>query len=121
VEPRAVARIAHSIERCGQIVPCVVVAVSAGPDVGGERLVLIDGYRRGAALRRLGRVEQWTCDLTDALLGPCPSTANQGDLPFKTLFQNQLESNWFEDALIQEIQHRLPGVPHPYNYGRARF
>ena len=31
VEPRAVARIAHSIERCGQIVPCVVVAVPGGP------------------------------------------------------------------------------------------
>jgi ParB/RepB/Spo0J family partition protein len=73
VEPRAVARIAHSIERCGQIVPCVVVAVSSGPGAGGERLVLIDGYRRVAALRRLGRdtasVERWTCDLTDALLG----------------------------------------------------
>ena len=26
VEPRAVARLAESIERCGQIVPCVVVA-----------------------------------------------------------------------------------------------
>ena len=55
VEPRAVARIAHSIERCGQIVPCVVVAVSSGPGAGSERLVLIDGYRRVAALRRLGR------------------------------------------------------------------
>ena len=30
VEPRAVARIAHSIERCGQIVPCIVVAVPGG-------------------------------------------------------------------------------------------
>ena len=49
VEPRAVARIAHSIERCGQVVPCIVVAV---PSAGGERLVLIDGYRRVAALRR---------------------------------------------------------------------
>jgi hypothetical protein len=71
VEPRAVARIAHSIERCGQIVPCVVVAVPGGP--GGERLVLIDGYRRVAALRRLGRdianVERWACDVTDTLLG----------------------------------------------------
>jgi len=73
VEPRAVARIAHSIERCGQIVPCVVVSVPGGPGAGGERLVLIDGYRRVAALRRLGRdiasVERWACDVTDALLG----------------------------------------------------
>jgi ParB/RepB/Spo0J family partition protein len=73
VEPRAVARIAHSIERCGQIVPCVVVAAPGGSGAGGERLVLIDGYRRVAALRRLGRdiasVERWACDVTDALLG----------------------------------------------------
>src|SRR4029077_20283412 len=40
---------------------------------GGERLVLIDGYRRIAALRRLGRdtarVECWACDLAEAVLG----------------------------------------------------
>jgi ParB/RepB/Spo0J family partition protein len=79
VEPRAVARIAHSIERCGQVVPCIVVAASDG--TGGERLVLIDGYRRVAALRCLGRdtarVEQWTCDLTDALLGLLARTQNR--------------------------------------------
>jgi ParB family chromosome partitioning protein len=79
VEPRAVARIAHSIERCGQVVPCIVVAVSDG--AGGEPLVLIDGYRRVAALRHLGRdtasVEQWTCDLTDALLGLLARTQNR--------------------------------------------
>jgi hypothetical protein len=54
VEPRAVERIARSIEQGGQIVPCIAVA---DPPVkaqeGGERLVLIDGYRRVAALRRL--------------------------------------------------------------------
>src|SRR6202795_3918165 len=79
VEPRAVARIAHSIERCGQVVPCIVVAVSGRGE--GEPLVLIDGYRRVAALRRLGRdtasVEQWTCDLTDALLGLLARTQNR--------------------------------------------
>jgi ParB/RepB/Spo0J family partition protein len=84
VEPRAVARIAHSIERCGQVVPCIVVAVSDG--AGGEPLVLIDGYRRVAALRRLGRdtasVEQWTCDLADALLGLLARTQNR---PFASI------------------------------------
>ena len=64
VEPRAVERLARSIERGGQIVPCIVVADPAGRGLeGGERLVLIDGYRRVAALRRLGRdtarVECW--------------------------------------------------------------
>ena len=51
-EPRAVERIARSIERGGQIVPCIAVA---DPPVevlqGGERLVLIDGlsaHRRAA-------------------------------------------------------------------------
>jgi len=73
VEPQAVARIAQSIERCGQVVPCIVVAVPGDPGADADPRVLIDGYRRVAALRRLGRdtasVEQWTCDLTEALLG----------------------------------------------------
>ena len=73
VEPRAVERIARSIEQGGQAVPCIVVAdppVTAGDK---EPLVLIDGYRRVAALRRLGRdtarVECWACDVGEALLG----------------------------------------------------
>jgi ParB family chromosome partitioning protein len=73
MEPHAVERLAESIERCGQIVPCIVVAIPGGEGDGAEALVLIDGYRRVAALRRLGRdtagVEQWSCDLTQALLG----------------------------------------------------
>lgn len=97
VEPRAVARIAHSIERCGQVVACIVVAASDG--TGGERLVLIDGYRRVAALRRLGRdtarVEQWTCDLTDALLGLLARTQNR---PFASIE---------EALLIRELMQGL--------------
>jgi len=81
VEPRAVARIAHSIERCGQIVPCVVAAVPGGPAAGGERFVLIDGYRRVAALHRVGcdtaSVERWECDVTEALLGLLARTQNR--------------------------------------------
>ena len=73
VDPQAVARIAQSIERCGQIVPCIVAPAPGGADAGAAPLVLIDGYRRVAALRRLGRdtasVEQWTCGLTEAVLG----------------------------------------------------
>ena len=71
VDPQAVARIAQSIERCGQIVPCIVVAAPGG--AGTDPRVLVDGYRRVAALRRLGRdtanVEQWTCGLAEAVLG----------------------------------------------------
>ena len=51
-------------------------------------LVLIDGYRRVAALRRLGRdtagVEQWSCDLTQALLGVL---ARAQDRPFASIEQ----------------------------------
>jgi ParB-like chromosome segregation protein Spo0J len=74
VEPRALARLAESIEQCGQIVPCVVVAAPESQDGeagGAQALVLIDGYRRVGALRRLGRdtvaIEQWSCDLATAL------------------------------------------------------
>jgi hypothetical protein len=52
-EPRAVERIARSIECGGQIVPCIAVADSPVEVLEArERLVLIDGYRRVAALRR---------------------------------------------------------------------
>jgi ParB family chromosome partitioning protein len=44
-------------------------------------LVLIDGYRRVAALRRLGRdrafVERWPCDLAEALLGVLARARNR--------------------------------------------
>ena len=81
-EPRAVERIARSIECGGEIVPCIAVA---DPPVevlkGGERLVLIDGYRRIAALRRLGRdtarVECWACDLAAAVLGVIARTQSR--------------------------------------------
>ena len=99
VEPRAVERIAHSIERCGQIVPCVVVAVSADASAGGERFVLIDGYRRVAALHRAGRdtasVERWGCDVTEALLGLLARTQNR---PFASIE---------EALLVRELMQAL--------------
>ncbi|HEU0202899.1 MAG TPA: hypothetical protein VFR86_21020 [Burkholderiaceae bacterium] len=58
---------ARSIERCGQLVPCIAVV-----EAGAAQWVLVDGYRRIAALRRLGRdnacAEPWTMDLAQALL-----------------------------------------------------
>jgi len=67
LEPRAVDALARSIERSGQLIACIAV-----PDEGSDRLVLVDGYRRILALRRLGRdtarVEAWACDLAQALL-----------------------------------------------------
>ena len=87
-EPHAVARLAESIERCGQIVPCIVVAIPGGEGGGADALVLIDGYRRVAALRRLGRdtagVEQWSCDLTQARCWAC---WHAHDRPFASIEQ----------------------------------
>ena len=75
LEPRAVERLARSIAREGQIIPCIVVGSpsDAAQATECERLVLVDGYRRVAALRQLGRdrasVERWACDLVEAVLG----------------------------------------------------
>lgn len=78
-DARAVERLARSIEQCGQLVPCIVVAAA-------ERLVVVDGYRRIAALRRLGRdtvsVEQRSCDLAQALLDVLAGSQSR---PFATL------------------------------------
>jgi ParB-like chromosome segregation protein Spo0J len=65
-QPRAVARLAQSIEQNGQLVPVVAVAEQQ------NRWVLIDGYLRVEALRRLSQdtaqVELWDCPLSQALL-----------------------------------------------------
>ncbi len=65
-QPRLVERLARSIEHNGQLVPVVAVAEPA------DRWVLIDGYLRIEALRRLARdtawVELWDCPLAQALL-----------------------------------------------------
>jgi ParB-like chromosome segregation protein Spo0J len=88
VEPQAVERLAQSIERCGQLLPCIVVAVPGGEGIDTCTMVLVDGYRRVAALRRLGRdtagVEQWSCDLTQALLGVL---SRAQDRPFASIEQ----------------------------------
>jgi hypothetical protein len=64
-QPRAVERLARSIEQSGQLVPLVAVAEAA-------QWVLIDGFRRLDALRRLGRdtarMDLWDCPLDQALL-----------------------------------------------------
>jgi len=81
IEPQAVERLARSIERDGQIVPLIVVGSPDSSEAGAQRLVLIDGYRRVAALRRLGRdracVERWPCDLAEALLGVLARTQSR--------------------------------------------
>ena len=62
----AVQRLANSIEEHGQLVECV-----AAGEPADALPVLIDGYRRVAALRRLGRdtaqVQCWSCTVGQAL------------------------------------------------------
>lgn len=66
VDRAAVDRLAHSMQEYGQRVACI-----AAPEPGGAALVLIDGYRRVAALSRLGRdtalVQCWNYPLGQAL------------------------------------------------------
>jgi ParB-like chromosome segregation protein Spo0J len=67
-DERAVQRLMQSIDACGQLVACI--AVSDG-SAEASSLVLIDGYRRVAALRRLGRdtarVQCCSCTVGEAL------------------------------------------------------
>jgi ParB family transcriptional regulator, chromosome partitioning protein len=66
VNVRAVRQLADSIRECGQLVPCI----AAGCPEGGP-LVLIDGYRRVSALRRVGSdtalVQCWSCSVGQSL------------------------------------------------------
>ena len=69
-DERAVQRLVQSIDACGQLIACIAVGEPERTDVVAP-LVLIDGYRRVAALRKLGRdtarVECWSCAVSDAL------------------------------------------------------
>ena len=67
-DPRRLRKLTGSIERQGQLMPVVAVPV-ANQEV---RWVLIDGYRRLAALRHLGKdliwVDVWDREVDEALL-----------------------------------------------------
>jgi hypothetical protein len=71
-DERAIQRLVQSIEECGQLIACIAVDERSPmrPDTAGP-LVLIDGYRRVAALQRLAhdtvRVECWRCTVNEAL------------------------------------------------------
>ena len=80
----AITRLAHSIAANGQLVPCIAVAGE------GDVFILVDGYRRVAALRHLGRdtakVECWQADLTQALLGVLARTRSRAFAPIEEAF-----------------------------------
>ena len=83
-DPPAITRLARSIAADGQLVPCIVVAGE------GQAFILVDGYRRIAALRSLGRdraeVECWPVDLVQALLGVLARTHSRSFAPIEEAF-----------------------------------
>ena len=89
-DPRALERLSRSLERSGQLSPCIAVAEAGS-------LVLLDGYRRLAALHRLGRdtvwVQLWHCPLSEALARLLASTQARAFAPLE------------EALLLRELAH----------------
>ena len=79
-DPRALERLSRSLERSGQLSPCIAVAEAGS-------LVLLDGYRRRAALHRLRRdtvwVQLWHCPLGEALARLLASTQARAFAPLE--------------------------------------
>ena len=77
---RALERLCRSLERSGQLSPCIAVAEAGS-------LVLLDGYRRLAALHRLGHdtvwVQLWHCPLAEALARLLASTQARAFAPLE--------------------------------------
>jgi ParB/RepB/Spo0J family partition protein len=94
-DPRAVIRMADSIERYGQIMPILVVAVAA------PRYTLIDGYLRVAAAKRSGK---------DTLLSHVWNGSEKNALCHVLVKDGERKWDIFEQAgLIQEL-HRRHGL-----------
>jgi ParB family chromosome partitioning protein len=77
----AITRLAQSIAVNGQLVPCIAVAGE------GNAAILLDGYRRVAALRQLGKdtaeVECWDGDPVQGLLGVLARTRSRAFVPIE--------------------------------------
>ena len=103
----AVQRLANSIEANGQLVECVAVG-----QPGDSGLVLIDGYRRVAALRRLRRdtaqVQCWSCPVGQALAQVLARAGSRAFMPI-------------EEALLlrQPLAPALPIPPRPAGMRQA--
>jgi ParB-like chromosome segregation protein Spo0J len=94
-EPHAIEQLTRSIESCGQLVPCIAVreleAVEAvSEDAALQAIpgwVLIDGYRRVQALRRVGcdlaRVQLWNCDVAQGLLAVLSGSHSRAYAPIE--------------------------------------
>ena len=96
--PHSQRRLIASLADSGQQSPIVVVAVTDQP----ERYLVIDGYKRIAALRQLGRdtVEATVWDLSEA----------DALLLDRTLRMSQKETELEQGWLLREMQQRYKGV-----------
>jgi len=105
---RALAALERSLAEAGQLRP--LIAVPAPEPATPTRFVLIDGYRRLAALRRLerdtARVEVWDCGIAPALVALLAHTHTR---PFEPLEQALLvqalarESGLSQHALARAL------------------
>jgi ParB family transcriptional regulator, chromosome partitioning protein len=104
-EPRAIEQLARSIESCGQLVACIAVRDSQAvegmrPEAAPRAIpgwVLIDGYRRVQALRKVGcdlaRVQQWNCDIAQGLLAVLSGSQGRACAPIEqALLLRELQS-----------------------------
>ena len=107
--PLQLSKLVSSMDAAGQLVPIIVVPANAP-----NRYVLIDGYMRVAALKKLGqdivKAEVWECSEADALLA---TFANHG--------QRQWEA--FEEAQVMrelQIRHGMSQEQIAERIGRVR-
>jgi ParB/RepB/Spo0J family partition protein len=93
--PTAIEKLTASIEQYGQLVPVVIIPQAE------NQWILIDGYHRVKALKRLGKdiiaAEVWDCDTTEALL-----------MILKNHSARALEI--FEEALLLHELHNQAGL-----------
>lgn len=100
----AVRRLAESIMAHGQLVECV--AAGASEDTS---LVLVDGYRRVAALKRLGRdtarVQCWSCSVDQALTQVLAHTGSRQFSPIEEalLLRELIDAHGLK---LREAAHR---------------
>jgi ParB-like chromosome segregation protein Spo0J len=105
VDAPAVQRLADSILAHGQLVECI----AAGVPEEAAALVLIDGYRRVAALRRLGRdtaqVQCWNCPVGQALTQVLAHTGSRQFTPIEEalLLRELIDAHGLK---LREAAHR---------------
>lgn len=90
-EPAAVRRLADSLERFGQLSPVIVVPEGGAEPSAPGRFVLLDGYRRLAALSQLRRdtllAQVWPMEEPEALLR---LLGERRDRPWEAIEEAQL-------------------------------